>query len=125
LLLLCVMSVAFASCGQTEKSAKKERPPAPAQVAEVIEKDVPLLIEAIGNALALNTVDVKSRVTGELIKTFFKEGDFLTNGQQLFTIDPAPFESKVKESEARLKQSRVQYALQGALFGEGCQPGAT
>lgn len=79
------------------------------QTAEVVVKDTPLVLEGIGNVTAFNTVDVKSRVTGELIKTFFKEGDFLTKGQQLYTIDPAPFEAKVKESEAKLKQSKVQY----------------
>ncbi|MGO9567404.1 MAG: efflux RND transporter periplasmic adaptor subunit [Desulfomonilaceae bacterium] len=87
----------------------KARPPVPVDVAQVIQKDTPLFLDAIGNVMAYNTVDVKSRVTGELIKTFFKEGDFLTTGQQLFTVDPAPFESKVKESEARLRQSKVQY----------------
>jgi len=75
--------------------------------------------------MAFNTVDVKSRVTGQLIKTFFKEGDFLTKGQQLYTIDPAPFEAKVKESEAKVQQSKVQYehakreyARFKALYGE-------
>ncbi len=81
----------------------------PVDIAEVLKEDTPLFIGAIGNVAAYNTVDMKSRVTGELIKTFFKAGDPLTAGQDLFTIDPAPFEAKVKEGEAQVNQSRVQY----------------
>jgi len=81
----------------------------PVEIGQVIQQDAPLFLEAIGNVVAFNTVDVRSRVTGELIETFFKRGDLLTKGQQLFTIDPAPFEAKMRESEARLKQSKVQY----------------
>ncbi|MBI4964488.1 MAG: efflux RND transporter periplasmic adaptor subunit [Desulfomonile tiedjei] len=109
LLLLCVLSAVLTACGNSQQANKKERPPVPVQTAGVVAKDTPLFIEAIGNVIAYNTVDVKSRVTGELVKTFFKEGDFLTKGQQLFTIDQAPFQAKVKESEAKLKQSKVQF----------------
>lgn len=109
LLLMSLLSITLVACGKPQQAAKKERPPVPVQTAQVVVKDTPLYVEGIGNVMAFNTVDVKSRVTGELIKTFFKEGDFLTKGQQLYTIDPAPYEAKVKESEAKVKQSRVQY----------------
>lgn len=109
LLLLFVASVCLSACGKLGKDYKKKPPPVPVDVAEVLKKDTPLFIRAIGNVAAYNTVDVKSRVTGELVKTFFKAGDSLTAGQDLFTIDPAPFEAKVKEAEAQLNQSRVQY----------------
>jgi membrane fusion protein, multidrug efflux system len=109
IVLVCIFALLLTACGRTKEDSKKQRPPVPVDVAQVIQKDIPLFLEAIGNVMAYNTVDVKSRVTGELIKTFFKEGDFLTTGQQLFTVDPAPFDSKVKESEARLRQSKVQY----------------
>ncbi len=109
MVLPCIFSLVLISCSGTKGDGMKARPPVPVDVAQVIQKDTPLFLDAIGNVMAYNTVDVKSRVTGELIKTFFKEGDFLTTGQQLFTVDPAPFESKVKESEARLRQSKVQY----------------
>ncbi|MFH0822717.1 MAG: efflux RND transporter periplasmic adaptor subunit, partial [Pseudomonadota bacterium] len=76
---------------------------------EAIRKDAPVYIEGIGSVAALNSVEIRSRVTGELIKRHFKEGDRVTQGQSLFTIDPAPFEAKVKEVQARLRQARVQY----------------
>ena len=107
--MVFLLLVALAACGQSKKEAKKELPPVPVQIAAVIQQDTPLFLEGIGNAAAYNTVDVKSRVTGELIKKFFKAGDPIARDQELFTIDPAPFEAKVREGEAKLKQSKVQY----------------
>jgi membrane fusion protein, multidrug efflux system len=98
-----------AACGKTGNNSKKQPPPIPVDVAVVIEQDTPLYLEAIGNVAAFNTVDVKSRVTGQLVKHAFKAGDLVSTGQQLFTIDPEPFQTKVKESEARLNQARVLY----------------
>lgn len=109
ILLLGVVLIMLTSCGKFKKDVKKQPPPVPVDIAEVLVENTPLFINAIGNVAAYNTVDVKSRVTGELIKTFFKAGDPLTDGQDLFTIDPAPFEAKVQEGEAQLNQSRVQY----------------
>ncbi|MGC8604209.1 MAG: efflux RND transporter periplasmic adaptor subunit, partial [Desulfomonilaceae bacterium] len=107
--LFCVALISLSSCVKLKKDVQKQPPVTPVDIAEVSKKDTPLLIKAIGNVSAYNTVDMKSRVTGELIKTFFEAGDLLTAGQDLFIIDPAPFEAKVKEGEAQLNQSRVQY----------------
>jgi membrane fusion protein, multidrug efflux system len=109
LAILCFVAATVVACGKSGKVDKKELPPIPVQLAEVVLGDSPLYLEGIGNAAAYNTVDIRSRVTGELIKKFFKAGDQLVKDQQLFVIDPAPFEAKVKEGEARLKQSKVQY----------------
>jgi len=106
---LCVLCLAAAGCGDRKKEIKKQNSLIPVETALVVQKDSPVFVEAIGNVVAYNTVDVKSRVTGELIKTFFKAGDQLITGQKLFTIDPAPFEAKVKEIEAKLKQAQVLY----------------
>lgn len=110
-LLLVFSAVLLLSngCGKSHKDGKKQNPPIPVDAAQVLIKDSPIIIPGIGNVVALNSVDIKSRVTGELIEIFFKAGDPLVQGQKLFTIDPAPFEAKVKEIDAKLKQSRVQF----------------
>jgi membrane fusion protein, multidrug efflux system len=109
--LVCwsMLLLIITGCGQTKKDGKKHDTPVIVETAQAITKDVPLYVEGIGNVLAFNTVDVKSRVTGELVKRFFLAGEQLTGGQDLFTVDPAPFEAKVREIEAKLKQSKVQY----------------
>jgi multidrug efflux system membrane fusion protein len=107
--LLLSLCLNFSGCSRSDKQAQTEPPPVPVLIAETVQQDTPFFLDAIGNVAALNTVDVKSRVTGELIRSFFKAGDYLTAGQEMFTIDPAPFEAKVKEAQAKLNQSRVQY----------------
>ena len=98
---LCVLCLVLSGCGKTKKEVKKQNTPIPVEIAEVLLKDSPVFIDAIGNVAAFNTVDVKSRVTGELIKTFFKAGDPLTAGQDLFTIDPAPFRSQSQRERGK------------------------
>ncbi|MCA1961199.1 MAG: efflux RND transporter periplasmic adaptor subunit [Desulfomonile sp.] len=112
MLILALLSVVWAGlsgCGDKQAHNRAQRPPVPVDVAEVIQRDTPLYVDSIGNVVAYNTVDVRSRVTGEVIKRFFKEGDRLKKGQELFVIDPAPFMAKVKEAEAKLNQSQVQF----------------
>lgn len=105
---VCALCTSLSGCGRQDQ-APQARPPVPVDIAEVIQRDTPLYIDSIGHVMAYNTVDLRSRVTGELIKRFFKEGDRLTKGQKLFTIDPAPFEAKVREAEAKLNQAKVLY----------------
>jgi membrane fusion protein, multidrug efflux system len=115
LILICILCVALAACGKQTANNKKEPPPVPVDIAQVIAKDTPVFLEGIGNVEAYNTVDMKSRVTGELIKTSFKEGDLLTEGQLLFNIDPRPFQAQldsatatVAEKKAVLELARIQ-----------------
>jgi multidrug efflux system membrane fusion protein len=56
----------------------------------------------IGNVQAYSTVSLKSRVAGQIIRVYFKEGDDVKKGDLLFMIDPRPFESALKEAEAKL-----------------------
>jgi multidrug efflux system membrane fusion protein len=107
LILLLVSCVAIAACGQQKANNKKGPPPVPVDVAQVIAKDTPVFLEGIGNVVAFNTVDVKSRVTGELFKTFFKEGDLLTKGQPMFTIDPRPFQAQFDSATATLAEKKA------------------
>src|SRR5262249_43074848 len=76
--------------------------PVPVVTAKVAQKNVPVDIAAIGNVEASTTITVQSQVTGTLIAVLFKEGDFVTKGQHLFTIDPRPFEAAVSQADANL-----------------------
>lgn len=80
----------------------------PVLVAPVVEKPVPVELRAIGNVQAYATVAVKAQVTGELTSVQFKEGQEVKKGDLLFTIDPRPFEAKLKQAEANLAKERAQ-----------------
>ena len=91
--------------------SKKEAPPPPAppevQVAEVVQKDVPIYIELVGATLGSEDVEIRARVEGYLVSMNFTEGTFVKKGQLLYKIDPQPFEAALNEAKANLATSRA------------------
>jgi multidrug efflux system membrane fusion protein len=106
ILIWAMVLLLFSSCS----SSKKERPEAvwPVEVAAAVQKTVPLQLRAIGNVQAYSTVSVKSRIAGQLIRVYFKEGQDVRKGELLFTIDPRPFEDALKQAEANLERDLAQ-----------------
>lgn len=80
----------------------------PVLVAKAVQKTMPVQIEQIGTVEAYNSITIYSRVMGQLKKIHFKEGQDVNQGDMLFTIDPAPFEEKLRASEARYAQNLAQ-----------------
>jgi membrane fusion protein, multidrug efflux system len=91
-----------------ENKAQRQRPPVPVTVGQVEQQDVPLVIKAIGRVEALSTVSIKSRITGQLLKVHFQEGQFVKKGDPLFTIDPAPFENALRQAQAQADRDQAQ-----------------
>ena len=81
--------------------------PAPVVVAKVTEKDIPVDIAAIGNVEAYAAISVRSQVTGQLTEIAFQEGDFVKQGQHLFTLDRRPFEAALAQAEANLTRDKA------------------
>ncbi|MFH1034998.1 MAG: efflux RND transporter periplasmic adaptor subunit [Pseudomonadota bacterium] len=106
-LLLAAGLLLAPGCSQ-ENKAQRQHPPVPVTVGQVQQRDVPLVIKAIGRVEALSTVSIKSRITGQLLKVHFQEGQFVDKGDPLFTIDPAPFESALKQALAQAARDQAQ-----------------
>jgi multidrug efflux system membrane fusion protein len=96
------------SGGRAQGRAGRSREAVPVLVATAMRKSVPVDIRAVGNAEPFATVSIKSQVTGVLTKAHFKEGQDVKQGQLLFTIDPRPLESAVKQAEANLARDNAQ-----------------
>jgi membrane fusion protein, multidrug efflux system len=73
-------------------------------VAQVVQKDIPVEIRAIGKVEPYARVTVKARVNGELKRVHFQEGQEVKAGDLLFSIDPRPFEVALQEAQARLSK---------------------
>ena len=71
-------------------------------VAPVVRKTMPLEIRVIGTAEAESTVAVHAQITGAITSVNFKEGDDVTEGQVLFTLDRRPLEATLAQVEANL-----------------------
>lgn len=67
---------------------------------------MPVQLTAIGNVGGY-TVSIEAQVSGELLDVHFKEGDFVREGQLLFTIDPRPYEAAVARTQAMLVRDKA------------------
>jgi membrane fusion protein, multidrug efflux system len=74
--------------------------PIPVVVGTVGQGDVPLYLSGLGTVQAFNTVSIKSRVDGQLMKILFKEGQDVKTGDVLAIIDPRPYDAQYKQAVA-------------------------
>jgi membrane fusion protein, multidrug efflux system len=87
-------------------------PAIPVTAGTAQAQDVPVFIQGIGTVQAINTVNVKSRVDGEILRAFFTEGQEVHENDQLFLIDPRQYQAAVDQAKANAAKDRAQ--LQGA-----------
>jgi len=78
--------------------------PAAVRAVPVTRSDVPLDISAVGNVESMATVDIKSRVAGQVLRVDFQEGQNVEKGQLLFEIDPEPINRQLAEIQANLSK---------------------
>lgn len=90
------------------RGGARSRDAVPVLVATAVRKAVPVQLHAVGNVEPYTTVSIKSQVTGVLLEAHFKEGQDVKKGQQLFTIDPRPFEAALKQAEANMQRDNAQ-----------------
>jgi len=85
--------------------ASKEAAPAIPVLATTVKRDdVPVFLTGFGTVQPFNSVLVKSRVDGQIVKINFSEGKDIKSGDVLVEIDPAPFEATLAQARAnRLK----------------------
>ncbi len=88
-------------------AADQAAPKLPVHVGQVIRETVPIQVQGIGTVTSRSTVQIKSRVVGEVTAVHFREGQDVAKGQALFTIDPRPYRAAVQEGEARLARDRA------------------
>lgn len=112
----------LAGCsGKNSVEAAKRLPSAaPVKVATVVSRTMPVQVQAIGNVETISAVTIKPQISGELMGVHFKEGDFVSKGQLLFTIDRAPFEAALRQAEGTLAKDEAQ-ALNAKLDAERYQ----
>ncbi len=102
----------FAGCAPKEAPARSPGRSAPVAVVTVpaLRKNVPLILPAIGSVQPRATVIVRPQVSGKLAEVHFREGDFVKQGDLLFTVDPRPFEIALSQAKAALEQAKAEAA---------------
>jgi len=102
-LLVLPLALALVGCGKEQKV----EPQAPiVEVAEVIQKDVPVFAEWVGTLDGLVNATIRAQVQGYLVKQNYTEGEPVRKGQVLFEIDPREFQAALDQAKALLSQSK-------------------
>ncbi len=91
----------------SKESEKQVAAPPTIQVIEVIQKDVPIYQEFVGQAYGLLDIPIRARVEGFLEEIHFKEGFGVKKGQLLYTIDSQPFQAEVAEKKSKLAEAKT------------------
>jgi RND family efflux transporter MFP subunit len=108
--LILASALALAGCGE---SAPKQAAPAPpaVTVAKAQKQTVTDFDEYVGRFIAVDSVEIRSRVSGYLDKVHFKDGQIVKQGDLLFTIDRRPFETALAQARATLAQAKANLAF--------------
>ena len=101
----------------------------PVVVATAQRGDLPVYFNGLGTVTAFNTVTVRSRVDGQIVKINFTEGQTVHQGDALVEIDPRPYQVQLEQTEgqlakdqAQLRDVQVDYERFQLLFKEGVIP---
>ncbi|HLH51284.1 MAG TPA: efflux RND transporter periplasmic adaptor subunit [Roseiarcus sp.] len=92
-------------------AAQSKGPPAAlVSVAPVKRADFPVYLDSLGQAQAYNTVTVRTRVDGQVMKIAFTEGQMVKAGDLLAQIDPRPFQAALDQAKAKKSQDEANLA---------------
>jgi multidrug efflux system membrane fusion protein len=85
-------------------------PPVPVRIARVETADFPVYLTGLGNVQGFNTVQVRTRVDGQIMKIDFQEGQLVHKGDVLVEIDPRPYQAALDQATAKKQQDEANLA---------------
>ncbi len=114
LLLAIVSAAALGAAGyswrRSEAAAPRPagvQPTVPVTAASIVRADVPVVIRALGTVQSIQAVNVQSRVNGQIMQAFFKQGQAVKAGDPLFLIDPRPYQAALDQTQAQLQHDQA------------------
>ena len=113
------MAVLLASCGEDQKAAAP--PPPVVTVAHPTRRTVIDMDEYVGRFVAVDSVEIRARVSGYLDQVHFTDGQTVKQGDLLFSIDKRPFQTSLDQARANLAQARANSAFAEADLARGAQ----
>jgi membrane fusion protein, multidrug efflux system len=109
---MVVIAPALAACGQSVSQPQSAAPSPPqVTVAKPVAKMIAEQDEYVGRFVAVESVEVRARVSGYLDSIHFQDGRMVKKGDLLFTIDRRPFQTALAQTQASLAQARASLAF--------------
>ena len=119
--LAVALAALLASCGDSSTQKAAAPPPPQVTVAPPVKRQVVDYDEYVGRFAAVNSVEVRARVSGYLEAVHFKDGQLVKEGDLLFTIDRRPFENAVAQARATLTAAQSNVSFTEADYARGQQ----
>ncbi len=117
--LVLTFTTFVGGCGEAQKPPA---PPPPAvTVAKPVKRQVFDIDEYVGRFVAVNSVEVRARVSGYLEGVHFKDGQTVKQGDLLFAVDKRPFQNAVDQARANVTQAKSNLAFTEADYARGQQ----
>ena len=105
-----------AACSNGSANEPRRVPAVPVVVAQVEQRSVPLTLTSIGTVESSGSVNVQTRVDGQIVRVFVADGAEVRAGEPLIQIDPAPYQIQLRVAQATL--ARDQARLENARTKE-------
>jgi len=116
-IVLLLSVIVLSACGQGQQPAA---PPPPAvTVAPPVKRTVIDQDEYVGRFIAIDSVEVRARVSGYLEQVHFADGGIVKQGDPLFTIDKRPFQNSLAQARGNLAQVKANLAFAEADLARG------
>jgi len=109
-LALFVCALALGGCDR-KPAAAAAPPPPPVTVAHPLQKNITEWDEYTGRFQAVETVEVRARVSGYIDQVHVNEGQIVKQGDLLFVIDQRPFRLAVDQAKADLQRAQAKLEL--------------
>src|SRR5579864_8747355 len=104
-----ILAATLAGCGDSHQAVA---PPPPAvTVAKPVQRTIIDQDEYVGRFVAVDSVEVRARVSGYLDRIHFEDGQLVKQGDLLFTIDKRPFQASLDQANANLAQAKANLAF--------------
>lgn len=109
--LLPLLALLLASCNKPQAGAPMQFPPPSVTVLAPLQQEIQEWDEFTGRIDAIETVEIRPRVSGYLDQVHFKSGQIVKKGDLLFTIDPRPFQAVLDRADAELQRAKTKLDL--------------
>src|SRR5947209_5237743 len=115
--IVCLSVLAAVSGGCGPNHAPTAAPPLPVvPVSQPVTRDVTDYVDFTGRTDAVDSVGIRARVTGYLVKIPFKEGAEVKKDDLLFEIDPRPYQAQLDQAKSQVALNQAQLKLAKAVY---------